>query len=248
MNDTGVPSDDPAVVAGSDDGPGQPSWWCWEFDVVVDDGELGVAVGVGRRRGRAEGWYRAVVAGAGRPTVTIVDPAVRWGPRGSLECRAPGLWADHHGASSGGHWTVAAEALGVALDDPFDIWGRAFGDPTPVGLDLEWDPVAAPVLFERGDGWRVDCVVLGEVLVADERHELDTVGTRSFRWGNDDDLVATALWSVGDGPPGVPLGDVVAWAPVFDAPADIGTPRRVAQAIVRPDGPGSAPVWLRWEG
>jgi len=167
----------------------------WVFEAVVDDGALAVAVGVGRDRGTGRGWYRAVVAGAGRRPVVVVDPDLAVGDDRSLEFRAPGLWCDHApvgrpagapttttdtatigaGASTV-HWSVALEAFGVAVDDPFEVWGRGYGDRTPVGFDLVLDPRP----------WRVDgpwdvtgCEVEGELLMADERHEIHGVGVVS---------------------------------------------------------------------
>jgi hypothetical protein len=66
--------------------------------------------------------------------------------------RAPGLWLSIT-EESAGHWSVGFEAFGLELDDPDD----AFGIPTPVGLDLEWED----------DPDFSSCLVTGEVLVGD---------------------------------------------------------------------------------
>jgi len=174
----------------------------WTFDAVDADGTLAVSVGVGRRAlergGGRRGWYWLVVVGRDRTCVAVVDPDVALTPgSASLEYRSPGLWADHNCSAPGGHWSVAAEAFGVALSDPWDVWGRAFGHSTAVGADLEWDPVEA-VVPARGAGglpgvgsaadsagaWSVGCAVHGELLVGDERHELDCTGVRGHQWGS----------------------------------------------------------------
>lgn len=163
------------------------AWW---FDAVSDDAALAVAVCVGRRAGTGRGWYWAVVAGPDRTTVSVVDHDLELSASGPpLELRAPGLWADHNASAPGGHWSVAAEAFGVALDNPWDAWGRGFGDPTPVGLDLEWDPVTPPVVLDgdldAGAGaWSVGCEVHGEVLVGPERLEFAGRGSRGRWWGD----------------------------------------------------------------
>jgi hypothetical protein len=187
----------------------------WTFDAVSADATLAVSVGVGRRVDRhtnaRRGWYWMVVAGRDRICVAVVDPDVALtSAPASLEYRSPGLWADHNCTEPGGHWSVAAEAFGVALTDPWDIWGRAFGDPTAVGADLEWDPEGPPVPAPGSPGrtdvadsvvvaisvdapgaWSVGCSVHGELLVGDERHELDCLGVRGHQWG------AGALWPPG---------------------------------------------------
>jgi hypothetical protein len=78
--------------------------------------------------------------------------------------RAQGLWLSVT-EESAGHWSVQLEAFALALDDPDD----AFGIPTPLGLDLEWEDDPS------GD----DARVTGEVLVADARLQIDARGTRS---------------------------------------------------------------------
>ena len=59
--------------------------------------------------------------------------------------------------------TSVAKAAALAYVLP----ALAFGIPTPLGLDLEWE--------DDGD----DCRVTGEVLVADARLQIDGRGTRS---------------------------------------------------------------------
>jgi hypothetical protein len=237
------------------------AWW---FDAVAAAGSLAVAVCVGRRPSVGRGWYWAVVAGAGRKTVWVMDPDLALPASGpALELRAPGLWADHNPSAPGGHWSVAAEAFGVALDDPWDAWDRAFGDPTPVGLDLEWDPVTPPLVLDGDLGgpagsWAVGCEVHGEVLVGDERFELTCTGSRGRWWGSAGGWSAQG-WSqqrvVGEfrDEAGAPQGEVpsvdavVAWAPVLDGAGFDGTARRLGMAVV--GGPGElAGVrgWVRW--
>lgn len=247
------------------------AWW---FDAVVADGSLAVAVCVGRHRAAGRGWYWAVVAGRGRTTVSVVDPDLALSASGPpLELRAPGLWADHNPSAPGGHWSVAAEAFGVALEDPWDAWGRGFGDPTPVGFDLEWDPVTPPVVAD-GDlvgvegSWAVGCEVHGEVLVGAERLELACTGSRGRWWGTagrpGPGELEISGWSaqgwshrceVGalggeEGAPGrgVPsVDDVVTWAPVLDGAGLDGAPRRLGMAVVGGAGsPSGSQGWIRW--
>ena len=78
--------------------------------------------------------------------------------------RTTGLWLSIT-EESAGHWSVQLEAFGLRLDDPDDT----FGIPVPVGLDLEWEDDPEPT----------SCRVTGEVLIGDERIELDGRGSRS---------------------------------------------------------------------
>lgn len=160
-------------------------WW---FDVAIRGG-LAASVGVGRVPGRDRAWYWAVVAGAGRDPVVVIDDEVSL-PRGpaSLELRAPGLWADHWCGEPGQHWGVANEAFGVALGDPWESWGQGRGDPTPLGLDLEWETRPDGLVVEAsaadGQGVRLgDCDVHGEVLVGDERWWVEGPGSRGYATG-----------------------------------------------------------------
>lgn len=98
----------------------------------------------------------------GMQPLAVLDPDAVVVPGRDL--RAEGLWLALT-EESAGHWSIGLEAFGLALDDPDD----AFGIPTPLGLDLEWEDDPSPTA----------CRVTGEVLVADRRIELDGRGERS---------------------------------------------------------------------
>lgn len=210
----------------------------WGFEAVFDGGTLAVSVAVGRDLATGRGWYRAVVAGVGRRPVVVVDPDLALpSQRASLEFRAPGLWCDHAadrplpawpstptppGGEAGPwpHWTLGAEAFGIAVDDPWEVWGRGYGERTPVGLDLSIDVVAAP----GGGPWHVAAGIAdGEVLIADERHEVHGPAVATYEEG-DVPTVAPGRWRrwwpsgvttresavgpLGDGPPEGVVGAV----------------------------------------
>ena len=94
--------------------------------------------------------------------LAVVEPGVTVTP--GVDVRGQGLWLAVT-EESAGHWSVQLEAFALALDDPDD----AFGIPTPLGLDLEWEDDAASG----------DCLVTGEVLVADQRLQISGRGTRA---------------------------------------------------------------------
>ncbi len=114
-----------------------------------------------------------VVLGDGRLVVTVDDEVPMATPTRSLEFRHAGLWAQHVCETSWEHWTVGLEAYGTAVTDPKDAAAApAWGDPTPIGLDVEWEATAPPV-----DGAQ-PCKVSGEVLVGQEEYWVDATGWR----------------------------------------------------------------------
>jgi hypothetical protein len=75
-----------------------------------------------------------------------------------LDLRASGLWLSLVCETPGEHWTIGLEAFALAVDHPDD----ERGDLVPLGLDIEWEAPGR---------------VTGELLVGDERIELDEPGT-----------------------------------------------------------------------
>jgi hypothetical protein len=80
-------------------------------------------------------------------------------PRGAdLDVRASGLWLSLVCETPDDHWTVGLEAFALSVDHPDD----ERGDLVPLGLDIEWEAPGR---------------VTGELLVGDERIELDEPGS-----------------------------------------------------------------------
>ncbi|MEI2421582.1 hypothetical protein V6O07_15005, partial [Arthrospira platensis SPKY2] len=50
--------------------------------------------------------------------------------------KAEGLWAEHVCDAPLEQWTVSNEAMAVALDDPLDALGRAYGVPTSIAIGV----------------------------------------------------------------------------------------------------------------
>lgn len=182
--------------------PTADRWWgeSWTFDFAAPDGALGGFVRLGLLPNQATCWYWAWVVGPDRPPVAVVDDEVEPPRGGSLELRGHGLWADHIVEEPFEHVSVGAEAFALELDDPEDAVGAPRGIPTPFGLDLGWetDGPRAPVDGPGGvAGYRLPCRVVGEVLVGDERIELDGFGHRHHLWGVEDWW--SAAWTAADG-------------------------------------------------
>jgi len=93
--------------------------------------------------------------------LAVVEPGVTVVP--GRDHRGEGLWLSLT-EESAGHWSIGLEAFALALDDPDDAWGV----PTPLGLDLEWEDDPDPS----------SCLVTGDVLVADVTIPLHGRGLR----------------------------------------------------------------------
>jgi len=181
--------------------PGPHPLWeeSWYFDFASPDGSLGgyVRLGVVPRDGVT--WFWAALAGRGRPLVTLRDHEVE-PPRGrALEARASGLWVDLVCETPLQHWSVGLEAFGVALDDPAEAYRGERGDPTALGLDLEWEASDVPVGGQGpgGEGYGQACAVHGDVLVGRERIAFDGAGWRTHAWGPRDWWAGSWSWAAG---------------------------------------------------
>jgi hypothetical protein len=119
-------------------------------------------------------------------------------PKGAgLELRAEGLWADTICETALEHWSVNLEAFAVALDDPAEAYRGERGDRVGFGLDLEWIE-AAPAQMSTGlPRYEQACVVQGEVLVGDERIQIDGFGERDHSWGHRDWWTMPWCWTAG---------------------------------------------------
>ena len=60
--------------------------------------------------------------------------------------------------------------------------GGARGDLVPMGLDLEWETDGEPYHYGYTTRYEIPCLVHGEILLGDERIELDGYGQRDHSW------------------------------------------------------------------
>lgn len=128
-----VPADDGAHP------PGEGPWWCetWWFGFWTPDRLVSGFTELTLLANQGRSWYRAALARQGR-ALLLIDELDAPAPRQGLEVKAEGLWADHVCEQPMHQWTLANEAYAVALDDPEDAIGRAYGTVTPMAFDLEW--------------------------------------------------------------------------------------------------------------
>jgi len=226
----------PAGLTAADESyhaPADGDWWgeSWYYDFATRDATLGGYVRLGLYPNQTVAWYWACVVGEGRPLVTVVDHEIRPPRPPSLEVRTEGLWADHNVETPFEHISLGCEAFALGLDDPAAMYadnGRPVGDRVPFGLDLEWETDGSAYVYPPGTTrYEVPCRVHGEVLVGDERIELDAIGERDHSWGTRDWWSLGWTWSAGwldDGTrfhgTTVRLGDdVVPYHPGFVQPA-----------------------------
>lgn len=181
--------------------PGEGTWWneSWYFDFATRDGSLGGYVRVGLYPNQHTTWYWACLVGEGRPLVTVIDHGVPLPTPGSLELRTEGLWADHTVEDPFVHFTLGCEAFGLIIDDPADLYQREpRGERVPFGLDLEWETDGAGYAYPAGTTrYEIPCTVTGEVLVGDERIEIDAIGQRDHSWGERDWWTLAWTWTSG---------------------------------------------------
>jgi len=187
----------------------------WYFDFVAAEGTLGGYVRVGLYPNLGTTWYWAYLVGDGRPLVAVRDHDVPLPKGQSLEVRAEGLWADTVCETPNEHWSVNLEAFAVALDDPAEAYRGERGDRVGFGLDLEWVEAASAQMSTGLPRYEQACIVQGEVLVGDERIQVDGFGERDHSWGHRDWWSMPWCWTAGR------LGDGTAFhafRPLIDIP------------------------------
>lgn len=232
-------TDAPSSVPASDEGrhaPGPEPLWneSWYFDWSQPDGSLGGYVRLGLYPNLGTAWYWACVVGEGRPLVTVIDHEVPL-PAAGLDVRTEGLWAAHNLETPLDHWSLGCEAFAVGIDDPAEVYGPELrGDRVPFGFDLEWETEGGVYPYPGVDRYEVPCRVHGEVLVGQERIEVDGSGQRDHSWGVRDWWTYQWSWTssaLDDGTrthaTHVSLGDDLLYSTGYVQPPG-GTPETVA--------------------
>lgn len=214
-----------------------PTWVeAYLFDVVHDDGAIGVSVELLLRPQVGRAALHVSIVQPDAPLISLVDAAALAPKPPSLEVRAPGLWTDVGIQTPLEHVTVDIEAFAVSLDDPDEVFAGAYGIRTAVGSELEWETAGEIVAGPAADSYEVPCIVHGELLIDDRTIEIDGWGWRSHRWGpaRADDRsgfrgrAADGRWLLG-AEPDASISTVIGRAPVPDPFLD----RPLRQALVR---------------
>ena len=143
---------------------------------------------------RAAYWSVLVRPGHRQVYVADVDVPV---PSG-LVVRTHGLWADHTCEAPFEQWTVRNECHAVALDAATDALDRAYGEVTPIAVDMEWYATGPPEPVPGGYRQRGEAHTVVEL--AGGPLELVGPAARTHVWGtaqppeDDDELVGPAAY------------------------------------------------------
>lgn len=172
----------------------------WVFAAWSDDASIGFVSGHRLTGGRA--WYWFALVEVGRPLLHLTEWEVKLRADPFI-VKAPEMWAEHHCVDPLRQWTIGNEGHAVALDDPAEAFGRAYGMPTPIATDVEWYAVGPPQSVDTPvggarSGFEQHGVAHGVVELLD-RPNLDFDGWPARRWRR---------W--GDRPGPVPLPGAVA--------------------------------------
>jgi hypothetical protein len=181
MSDVAItPADEGRHEAGPEELWGES----WYFDFFDEEGSVAGWVRLGLYPNLTVAWYHAFVVGPSRQIVAVSDLEVPMPAAPGLEIRTHGLWADHTCETPLDHWSVGNEAFGLGVDEPVALYADVpVGDQVPLGIDLEWETEGTPYYYGATTRYEIPCSVHGEVLVGDERLQIDFHGQRDHSWG-----------------------------------------------------------------
>lgn len=130
----------------------------------------------------ASAWYGWALARAGEPLLHVTEFDIPRRPDPMI-AKAQAMWAEYICEAPFEQWTVGNETYAVALDDPDDALGRAYGEAVPIASDLEWYATApaSPIL----GGYEQPGVVHGAVeLLAGALDIAELPASRTHRWSD----------------------------------------------------------------
>lgn len=155
----------------------------WIFATWTPDGSLGVLSG--HRLLGSVSWYWAAVVERGQPLHHLTEWEVVVREADPFIVKAPEMWAEHQLDEPMEQWSLGNEAYFVALEDPDDALGRAYGDPTPLAADLEWYATEPATAIDFG--YEQVGVVHGTIerLYRPNVELVETPAHRWRRWGHE---------------------------------------------------------------
>lgn len=158
--------------------------WGFEFGSAETSGRVRLTLDATRRR---TGFVCDLTDPAlGR--VVVADESLPMPrPGAGLEIRGEGLWVWLSCEVPFQHWSLGMEAFGLIVDPEPVIegpgWEGLLGERVPVGFDLEWELRGPPEFLAEGMGYTQPGVVVGVILVARERLDVDAPSVRDHWWG-----------------------------------------------------------------
>ena len=157
------------------DGADVEAWW---FFGTTEDRSLGWFVGLELTGHRFDYW--AGLVRRGEPYLYIEELDCT-GLRAGLEIKPPEMWAGLTCDDPFRQWSLGNEAHGVLLDDPTEVWNRAYGEKAPVTFDVEWyatdDPSAVDGGYEQVGEFDAEIELSeGVVAVTGSAHRLHVWG------------------------------------------------------------------------
>jgi hypothetical protein len=175
----------------------EPLWGeSWYFDAIGPDGSVGAWVRVGLYPNLGVCWYTALVCGADRPTVAVIDFAAPLPDGPDLEVQTEALRAEHRCATPLQRYELTLQALGESFDDPAALLRGERGQPQELALDLAWETSGEPYTYRLTTRYEIPCSVSGAIRIGDELLQLDgAVGQRDHSWGTRDWWSMDWVWS-----------------------------------------------------
>ncbi len=179
--------------------PGPEELWneSWYFDLVSDDGSLGIYTRLGLYPNMGVSWMTAFVCGPGRPTLAVIDFAAPMPAGDELNLRSDALTVEHLCESALERFRVRLNGAGESHADASALLRGEAGEPTDVAFDLLWETLGEPYAYRVATRYEIPCRVSGTVTIGDQELSISGVGQRDHSWGPRDWWSAEWMWSAG---------------------------------------------------
>jgi hypothetical protein len=179
--------------------PGPEPLWneSWYFDLVSDDGQLGVYTRLGRLPNQDACLHTTAICGPRRPAVMLVDAAAPL-PAADDDAQVVDtgdLHAEHHCEEPLQRFRVTIRGTGQAHADESAPLRAESGEPVEVELDLVWETDGVPYAWRQSTRYEIPCRVSGTVRVGDEEIAVSGPGQRDHSWGARDWWAVDWMWS-----------------------------------------------------
>lgn len=169
----------------------------WYFDVVSEDGTIGLYTRLGLYPNLGVSWLTAFLCAPGRPTIAVVDFAAELPEGEGLSVRGDALRVEHVCESPLERFRVRLNATGEAHVDASALLRGERGEPTELAFDLVWETLGEPYSYRVATRYEIPCRISGTVDIHGETINVNGVGQRDHSWGPRDWWSAEWMWSAG---------------------------------------------------